>query len=222
MPAATETPLLPPIRHRRKGELTAERILDAGEALFAERGYAGTTLRDVAGRVGLRIPSLYNHFPNKESLYAAVLERGISPVLEALAEFANEGEGTRPDSPEFVERMLELLARRPNLPRLIQHEPLTGAEHLAPVLGGWLERAFAAAQETIEANPAARRWDRDEIPLLVLALYHVVVGYFTIAPLYKAVTREDLLSEQALAKHIRFFSTFIATLFAERRANGDR
>jgi len=61
-------------RPRRKGEITAERILDAAEALFAEHGYAGTTLRDVAERVGIRIPSLYNHFESKDALYAAVLE----------------------------------------------------------------------------------------------------------------------------------------------------
>ena len=53
-------------RHR-KGKQTAERILDAAEELFAERGYAGTALRDVAAMVDLRTPSLYNHFPNKES-----------------------------------------------------------------------------------------------------------------------------------------------------------
>ena len=39
-----------------------------------------------ADRVGIRIPSLYNHFANKESLYAAVLERGMTPVLEVLSE----------------------------------------------------------------------------------------------------------------------------------------
>ena len=40
-----------PAPWRRKGEQTAERILDAAEALFAERGYAGTSLRDVATRL---------------------------------------------------------------------------------------------------------------------------------------------------------------------------
>ena len=65
-----------PARPRRRGEATAERILDEAEALFAERGFAGATLRDVATRVGIRNPSLYNHFPSKECLYVAVLERG--------------------------------------------------------------------------------------------------------------------------------------------------
>ena len=65
-PAISAAPAAP---RRRKGERTAERILDAAEALFAQRGYAGATLRDVAAKVGLRTPSLYNHFPNKESIW---------------------------------------------------------------------------------------------------------------------------------------------------------
>ena len=94
-------------RPRRKGELTAERILDAAEAHFAERGYEGTTLRDVASAVGIRNPSLYNHFGSKEQLYAAVLERGIRPVLEMLAA---EVEGSRTDSDRLVSGVMELLS----------------------------------------------------------------------------------------------------------------
>ena len=59
---------------------TSDRILDAAEDLFAEKGYSATSLGDVADRVGIRSPSLYNHFKNKEALYEAVLERllGVS------------------------------------------------------------------------------------------------------------------------------------------------
>ena len=45
----------------RKGAETAERILNAAEELFAENGYAGTTLRDIAARAEIRNPSIYNH-----------------------------------------------------------------------------------------------------------------------------------------------------------------
>ena len=54
---------------------TPERILDAAEDLFAEKGYSATSLGDVADKVGIRSPSLYNHFKNKEALYQAVLNR---------------------------------------------------------------------------------------------------------------------------------------------------
>ena len=43
-----------------------DEILDAAAALFAERGYAGTTTRAIAERVGIRQASLYHHFAGKD------------------------------------------------------------------------------------------------------------------------------------------------------------
>ncbi len=211
--ASSDPPM--PVRHTRKGEHTAERILDAAEVLFAEHGYHGTTLRDVATRVGLRNPSLYNHFPNKDSLYAAVLERGLGPVLAALSEFVAAGDDLHRDSGQVVERMMKLLAQRPSLPRLVLHETLAGGQRLSPMLRDWIAPTFAKAHEMVESGPAARRWGPDRTPLLVLAMYHIVVGYFTIAPLYKDLNGEDLMAEQALARQTRFVSDIAATLFAQ-------
>ncbi len=200
---------------RRKGERTAARILDAAEALFAERGYEGTTLRDVAARVGIRNPSLYNHFVSKDSLYTAVLERGIGPVLEALSESVASGADTYQDSSPIVERMMELLSQRPNLPRLILHETLAGGQRLTPMLRDWIAPIFARAHEMVEAGPATERWGADRIPLLVLAMYHVFVGYFTIAPLYRDLNGQDLLTKEALARQTRFLTDLVANLFSE-------
>ncbi len=48
-----------------------ERVLDAAERLFAERGYASVTLRDIAAEVGIRHTSLYHHVPGgKEAIFA--------------------------------------------------------------------------------------------------------------------------------------------------------
>ncbi len=114
MPSALQT--APP----RRGEHTADRILDEAEALFAEHGFAGTTLRDVAARVGIRNPSLYNHFDGKEALYRAVLERGIGPALTSLEKHTEEqGEQAGSDEP-FRGNLVKMLAIRPNMARLIQ------------------------------------------------------------------------------------------------------
>ena len=200
---------------RRKGVITAERILDAAEEIFSDRGYAGTTLRDVAERVGLRIPSLYNHFASKDSLYAAVLERGIGPVLGILSEFTEERQDAYRDSALVMERVMALLAQRPNLPRLILHETLSGGQRLTPMLREWITPIFARAREMVEAGPAARRWESEQIPLLVLSMYHVVVGYFTIAPFYRELSGEDLTLEPAVARQTRFLTKLVAMLFAE-------
>ncbi len=196
-------PLSPVLRlesPRRRGPATAERILAAGEALFAERGYHGTTLRDVAGRVGLRIPSLYNHFPSKDALYAAVLERGIGPVVALLSELSLAPPAERDDPRRVIEPVMRMLAERPHLPRLVLHETLAGGEHLTSMLREWMTPAFARARELVEARGGARPIAPEQAELLVLAMYHTVIGLFASAPLYRALTGTDLLAEPMLAR----------------------
>lgn len=200
----------PLTRSRRKGEITAERILDAAEALFAERGYEGTTLRDVASAVGLRTPSLYNHFASKESLYAAVVESGIRPVLELLSDYVDRAETA--DSSALVTQVMTLLDRRPNLARLVQHETLAGGQRLSPMLREWIGPVFA---KSTQAAMFRGGWRADQLPLLVLAMYNVVVGYFSAASLLGEISGDDLLSRNALERQTRFLLEFVDRVFAQ-------
>ena len=195
-----------------KGRRTAERILDVAEEVFADKGFDGATLRDVADGVGIRIPSLYNHYDGKESLYAAVLERGIGPLLQTLAQSAlRRGDEGEPD--EIVEQTIQLLALRPNLPRLVLHETLAGGRHLRKILQGWLGPLLAQAERLVEARPGASRWTPEQRPNLVLAMYHIVVGYFAIAPLYRDLEGVDLLSPEALERQTDFLRKLSMLLF---------
>ena len=63
---------------------TRERVLEIAARQFRERGYAGVSLRSIAGEAGIKAGSLYYHFDSKEDLVAAVLDRGIEVVLEAV------------------------------------------------------------------------------------------------------------------------------------------
>ena len=66
------------------GPRTRQAILDAALSLFADKGYFGTTLRDVASAVGVRESALYNYFPGKEALFEAILEAESEARSEAL------------------------------------------------------------------------------------------------------------------------------------------
>jgi AcrR family transcriptional regulator len=209
MPATSASPTLPPQRPsepQTKGERTAERVLDAAEPLFAEHGYAGTSLRDIADAVGIRIPSLYNHFDSKERLYAAVLDRGLAPVLAMLDAAVAAAPTARLEPAQLIDAVMAVIARHPHLPRLLAQETLSGGRRLTPVLRDRIAPIFEKAHETVRASDLAGDWSDDEIPLLVLALYHIVVGFHTVAPLYRMTVGEDLLADDVRERQAHFLA----------------
>ena len=53
---------------------TKERILDEALTLFSEKGYANVYVNDIAEAVGIKAPSLYKHYKNKQAIFDAILE----------------------------------------------------------------------------------------------------------------------------------------------------
>ncbi|TQM11267.1 TetR/AcrR family transcriptional regulator [Pseudonocardia kunmingensis] len=62
--------------------VTSEAVLDAALTLFAQRGYHGTALSQIAEALGVRTPSLYNHMRSKHELLLTIVERTVDGVLD--------------------------------------------------------------------------------------------------------------------------------------------
>ena len=71
-----------------------QQILDAAAALFAERGFAATTTRLIAERVGIRQASLYYHFAGKDELLIELLTTSVRPSLDAVGRIEGLVPGT--------------------------------------------------------------------------------------------------------------------------------
>lgn len=74
------------VRARLRGEEqeTRQRILSAAATWFADHGYAGTSIRDIAREVGVTVGAIYVHFASKDRLLAAVYEEGVRRIGEAV------------------------------------------------------------------------------------------------------------------------------------------
>jgi AcrR family transcriptional regulator len=108
-----------------------DKILDAAEALFAKRGYAGIGLREVAEVVGLGKSSLFHHFRNKPQLYAAVAARILVRIEERLIRSLATGGGPQARLERWLDDLTETLAGNPTWARLLlrslfEDDDLTG------------------------------------------------------------------------------------------------
>src|SRR5262245_27111989 len=96
-----------------------DKILDAAEALFAKRGYAGIGLREVAEVVGLGKSSLFHHFRNKPQLYAAVATRILLRIEERLVRTLAAGGEPMTRLERWLDALTDMLAENPTWARLL-------------------------------------------------------------------------------------------------------
>jgi AcrR family transcriptional regulator len=96
------------------GRQTRQAILDAALELFADKGYFGTSLRDIASVVGVRESALYNYFPGKEALFSALITAAHEHKAEQMAGLLAEPVD---DMQSLLERLTSLVLDNFAVPR---------------------------------------------------------------------------------------------------------
>ncbi|MFC7375777.1 TetR/AcrR family transcriptional regulator [Brachybacterium sp. GCM10030267] len=87
--ATVQAPAAPPTREKRSSR--REKTLEGAAEMFAEYGYYGASLRDIAARVGISHPGMLHHFASKEALLDAVIDLLEAHAQEALDEIDELG-----------------------------------------------------------------------------------------------------------------------------------
>ena len=113
------------------GDRTRERVLAAAVATFAERGLAGTSVRDIARQARIRVSTLYHYFPSKEALYQEVQERVQGQVRALVLSALGSGGDLRETTTAAIGALFDLfLANR----AYVQLGCRTTLEHPLPVV----------------------------------------------------------------------------------------
>lgn len=202
-----------PVRSRRRtpDEIHAL-LLDAASALFADKGYAATTTREIATAAGVPEVMLYRHFGSKGRLFS---EASLQPFNDFLGEFAStwgahadETERDEEYMREFVGRLYDLaMARRKLIVDLLaaaEYEP----ELLAPVGDGspLLDR-LAELAAVGNAAMATRGVDDIDTEFAVRAIISMVTSTAVLGPLLfggdpSTVDRDYVVDELSrMARH---------------------
>lgn len=148
--------------------VTKEDVLREATRLFAERGYDGLSMGDLAARVGLRKASLFHHFPTKDALYervlAVLIEAVQGVVVDALSSEATILE--RLDT--LSDALTAALGEHPHAARLLVGEAVHGGSLMRQILGTRIDKVLFAAREFVRTGQREGVFDRELDPTHVV------------------------------------------------------
>ncbi len=117
-----------------RSQRTRAAILDAAEALFAERGFDATRLEDVAERVGIRRASIFYYFKDKQAVYRAVLGEVLSGLHARVEEALSSDAPLAQRIEAGVTAWVDYVGARPSLARLLLREVADATPERRPAL----------------------------------------------------------------------------------------
>jgi AcrR family transcriptional regulator len=194
---------------------TRDLILDEALHCFAERGYEGTSLNDIAAGVGIRRPSLLHHFASKEVLYGDVFERLLSEWLERLDTAIASPQAGWAKAELVLRAGFDLFADTPDYVRIMRREALDGGIHLGIDLSATLRPLFDKACDYFDEQMDQGTFRRHDSRHLLITGYGAILTYFSDAPFIDGLLDEEALTPNNIRDHcehvVGFFRAALLT-----------
>ena len=198
--------------NRREREWLARRneILEAAAGLYAELGYAGTTMQAIAERAGFSVGYLYRHFESKLAIATALVDREIAFFDQISEEIEAGGQSPLATYRLMMERLCEHLTTRRDLVRVFARETLL---QRLPERSGRIEKFRRLDVELLKSAYAA-----GELPLMDFDLLSAVLsGVFD--NLMMTLAEED--DPEAMRRIPGLVFQFVLEPLTRRAAGGD-
>ena len=156
-------------------------IIETAQQLFIEKGFAGTSMSDIAATVGINRPTLHYYFRTKDKMFKAVFGSIVISLMPKIHDII------KLDIP-FVDRMgmvlneyIELFTKEPYLPKFICGETQRDVNHLLEVAKELqFEAALSLVKDTLLAEMEAGKIKKVPLPMVFLTFYSLLTYPFLV------------------------------------------
>jgi AcrR family transcriptional regulator len=165
----------------KEGKGRRDSILDEATRLFAERGYEGASMADLAERVGLRKASLFHHFASKDELRTAVLDRLVHELSGAMA-IGTSAEGSFEERLDAISMAVtKVLGEQPYAARLLVREGMEWGPDATNPTAQAIAVVLDAAAEFVRAGQAAGVFQDVDTPQVIISSMGMHIMPFALA-----------------------------------------
>jgi len=175
-------------------------ILNESIPLFAQHGFSGVSIRQIANAVDISIATLYYHFPDKKALYLKSIEYAFSDKAQAITDVMNTP-GTKEERLKlFVLRFTELMSNDRNFRLLFQRELLDADSSRLQLLA---ERVFKEQFQNV-VNLAKEISPKCDPHLMAISMVGLILFHLETTPLrvFLPEGREEHNQPKIIAQHV--------------------
>ena len=153
---------------------TVRNILDTATQIFAEVGFAGARVDEIARRANVNKAAIYYHIGSKEALYARVLQENFSDLFERVAQHVQDVQTPEEKLRMYIRQIGQTLQIRPQLAAIMMREIASGAQHLPDIIMQTLVQLIGMLTDILKQGEEAG----DFAPSVPLMIHFMIVGQF--------------------------------------------
>lgn len=178
-----------------------EHILNIAAGLFAERGYAAVSMRDLANELHMTPAALYHHYTGKDSLYYATLEYIFTGKAEMVSDLLDGDEPADVRLEQLIRWFVELFSGDKIVTRLLHRELLLGDDVRLKLLSEQVIEAPFREVEKLMQQLCPQRDAR----LSAESLIALIMGYFELQPIFEKIAGHGASADKlsTMTSHVK-------------------